>query len=95
MCPIRSRICTNYNAPTGALDSGNSKVLMESIQFMNENMGTTVLVVTHDIIVSSYTNRALFIKDGSVYEEVKMKGLSANEKLKILMNMEAKMGRKV
>lgn len=80
--------------PTGALDSGNSRVLMESIQFMNENMGTTVLVVTHDIMVSSCTNRVVFIKDGRVYEEVSMKGLTTEEKLKRLMNMEAEMGRK-
>jgi putative ABC transport system ATP-binding protein len=75
--------------PTGALDSGNSRILMETIKQLNDSIGTTILIVTHDIIVSSYTDRTLYIKDGRIYEDLNMKGLSADEKLKRLMNLEA------
>ena len=79
--------------PTGALDSGNSQDLMEWISSMNRDNDTTVLVVTHDILVSCYAERTLFLKDGIVYEELAMKDMSSDEKLRRLMDVEARIRR--
>lgn len=79
--------------PTGALDSGNSQELMEWISSMNRKNGTTILVVTHDILVSCYAGRTLFLKDGMVYEELAMKDMSSDEKLRKLMDVEARIRR--
>lgn len=79
--------------PTGALDSGNSQELMEWISSMNRDNDTTVLVVTHDILVSCYAERTLFLKDGMVYEELAMKDMSSDEKLRRLMDVEARIRR--
>ena len=46
--------------PTGALDSANSKSLMQTFSFMNQNLGSTILMVTHDAVVGSYASRVLF-----------------------------------
>lgn len=46
--------------PTGALDSKNSKLLMQSFAMMNEKLHSTILMVTHDAIVGSYAERVLF-----------------------------------
>ena len=46
--------------PTGALDSANSKSLMQTFSFMNQNFGSTILMVTHDAVVGSYASRVLF-----------------------------------
>lgn len=56
--------------PTGALDSHNSRILMEQFVLMNESFGCSVLMVTHDAVMASYAKRALFLRDGKLYEEL-------------------------
>lgn len=56
--------------PTGALDSANSKKLMETLLFMNERMHATILMVTHDALVGSFAKRVLFLKDGKIWNEL-------------------------
>lgn len=56
--------------PTGALDSANSKSLMRTFAFMNEKLGSTILMVTHDAVVGSYASRVLFLKDGRIWNEL-------------------------
>lgn len=56
--------------PTGALDSRNSKKLMETFRSMNRAFGSTILMVTHDPVVGSYADRVLFLKDGKVWNEL-------------------------
>ena len=56
--------------PTGALDSKASKNLLEIMTTMNRDMGATILMVTHDAYSASYAKRALFLKDGRVFNEL-------------------------
>lgn len=56
--------------PTGALDSKNSRNLMQTFQMMNQSLGSTILMVTHDPVVGSYADRVLFLKDGKIWSEV-------------------------
>lgn len=56
--------------PTGALDSTSSKVVMESLADINEQQGTTLMLVTHDPFAASYCQRILFIKDGRLAAEI-------------------------
>ena len=56
--------------PTGALDSKNSKALMETFVSMNESLGSSIMLVTHDPVVGSYAPRVLFLKDGKVWSEL-------------------------
>ena len=56
--------------PTGALDSKSSRVLLENMVGMNESLGITVLMVTHDAFAASYCKRILFIKDGKIFNEI-------------------------
>lgn len=56
--------------PTGALDSKNSKNLMELFCLMNSSLGSTILMVTHDATVASYSDRVIFLKDGAIYTEI-------------------------
>ena len=56
--------------PTGALDSANSKSLMQTFTLMNEQLGSTILMVTHDAVVGSYASRILFLKDGMIWNEL-------------------------
>ena len=56
--------------PTGALDSANSKGLMQTFTRMNRDLGSTILMVTHDAVVGSYASRVLFLKDGKIWNEL-------------------------
>jgi putative ABC transport system ATP-binding protein len=56
--------------PTGALDSMNSKQLMKTFGQMNQSLGSTILMVTHDPVVGSYASRVLFLKDGKIWSEI-------------------------
>lgn len=56
--------------PTGALDSKASKNLLEIMTQMNQSMGATILMVTHDPYSASYARRVLFLKDGRLFNEL-------------------------
>lgn len=56
--------------PTGALDSKSARMLLESFKALNEEMNTTILMVTHDAFTASFCRRILFIKDGKMFHEL-------------------------
>lgn len=58
------------NAPTGALDSKSSKMLLEKFKFLNKELSATILMVTHDAFTASYADRVIFIKDGKIFNEI-------------------------
>ena len=57
--------------PTGALDSHSSQMLLSTIQSINEMLGATILMVTHDAFSASYANRILFLRDGTIFTEIR------------------------
>jgi cell division transport system ATP-binding protein len=56
--------------PTGALDSRSAQMLLTTIQTMNQELGATILMVTHDAFTASYAKRILFLKDGQIFTEI-------------------------
>lgn len=56
--------------PTGALDSKSSRLLLERFESLNNDLNTTILMVTHDAFTASYAHRILFIKDGKIFNEL-------------------------
>lgn len=56
--------------PTGALDSHSAQTLLETFTNLNQSMGATILMVTHDAFSASYCSRILFLKDGKIFHEL-------------------------
>lgn len=56
--------------PTGALDSKSAKQLLGTFVTLNERLGATILMVTHDAFTASYADRIIFIKDGKIFNEI-------------------------
>lgn len=56
--------------PTGALDSRSAQTLLETFTDLNQRMGATILMVTHDAFSASYCGRILFLKDGRIFHEL-------------------------
>ena len=56
--------------PTGELDEQASVQILELLREINENLGVTVLIVTHDEAVSDHVRRTIQIRDGRTSTEV-------------------------
>lgn len=78
--------------PTGALDSKNARLLLESLEAMNRQYQATVLMVTHDSFAASYTNRVLFIRDGRIFTELRRGDSPRREFFDRIMEVVAMMG---
>ena len=52
--------------PTGALDSTTGKQVMEMFSKINQEQGTTVIIVTHDPGIGASTERCIKILDGQL-----------------------------
>ena len=54
--------------PTGALDRGSGKEVLKLFQQLND-MGNTIVMITHDLSVAEHAKRVVRIVDGCLYEE--------------------------
>ena len=65
--------------PTGALDSKSSKQLLNSFEYLNKELSSTILMVTHDAFTASYATRVIFIKDGKIFNELNKGDMSRKD----------------
>ena len=65
--------------PTGALDSKSSKQLLNIFEYLNNELKSTILMVTHDAFTASYASRVIFIKDGKIFNEIQKGDSSRKE----------------
>ncbi|MBE7702826.1 MAG: ABC transporter ATP-binding protein [Cyanobacteria bacterium SIG28] len=59
--------------PTGNLDTKTSIDVMEFFVNLNENLGKTIVLVTHEPDIAEYTKRILKFKDGKIIEDIRRK----------------------
>ena len=52
--------------PTGNLDSSTGKKIMEILTEFHRRKGKTIIVVTHDPNIASYSQELVYIKDGQI-----------------------------
>lgn len=64
--------------PTGALDSKAADELLALFERINQ-MGQTILMVTHSVKAASNAGRVLFIKDGEVFHQIYRGGNTKDE----------------
>ncbi|MFF2449426.1 ABC transporter ATP-binding protein [Neobacillus sp. NPDC058068] len=58
--------------PTGALDSKSTEEIMSILAEINQK-GTTVMLVTHDVKVAAKSQRILFMVDGNIVAQKKIR----------------------
>ena len=54
--------------PTGNLDSNSSKQVISTLSYINQKLGKTIVMVTHDPKMASYCDRIILLKDGRILD---------------------------
>ncbi|GAA2252974.1 ABC transporter ATP-binding protein [Actinomadura luteofluorescens] len=52
--------------PTGALDTGNARAVLELLREVVHEAGRTVVMVTHDPVAAAHADRVVFLSDGRI-----------------------------
>jgi putative ABC transport system ATP-binding protein len=56
--------------PTGNLDSRTSAEILSFMRQAVREFGQTIVMVTHDAVAASYADRAVFLADGHIVDEI-------------------------
>lgn len=54
--------------PTGNLDSKNSEIVLNMLRHSNQELGQTVLMITHNPEAAAYGDRIIHMRDGEIVE---------------------------
>jgi putative ABC transport system ATP-binding protein len=60
--------------PTGNLDSHSSEEVVHLLRRATDEWGRTVILVTHDPHIAAYADRIIFLRDGRIVDENRLKG---------------------
>jgi putative ABC transport system ATP-binding protein len=55
--------------PTGNLDSTASDVILQMLRRSVDELGQTIVIVTHDPLAAAYADRIVFLNDGQIVRE--------------------------
>lgn len=73
--------------PTGNLDSKSSAAVIDAFVTAKEELGATILMVTHDAAAASHSDRVVALADGQVVRELKRESTPGNFMEEILQFM--------
>ncbi|MCD7894187.1 MAG: ABC transporter ATP-binding protein [Erysipelotrichaceae bacterium] len=75
--------------PTGNLDSVNSNELLKTLQQLNQENGVTIIMVSHDPLIASYSSRLIYIKDGRIEQTLERKDLTQEKYFQHIVEINA------
>ncbi|MFL8938581.1 ABC transporter ATP-binding protein [Rossellomorea oryzaecorticis] len=78
--------------PTGALDSKSASDLLNKLGGLNDQLESTIVMVTHDPVAASYCSRVVFIKDGRIYTQLNKGDQSRQAFFKDIMKTQGVLG---
>jgi putative ABC transport system ATP-binding protein len=55
--------------PTGALDSATGVLVLEAIERIHEELGTSTVLITHNVVIADMADRVLVMGDGTIHRE--------------------------
>ncbi|MDU0479188.1 ABC transporter ATP-binding protein [Staphylococcus chromogenes] len=73
--------------PTGNLDSNSSREVLDILRTAVDELGQTVVIVTHDAKAASFADRVIFLADGKLVHE--LYNPTSEDILQVMAKMEA------
>ncbi len=74
--------------PTGNLDSKSGTAVLQLLRRSCDDLGQTIVMVTHDPRAASYANRVVFLKDGEIVRDLPIQHrAAANEDIRAIMDV--------
>jgi putative ABC transport system ATP-binding protein len=67
--------------PTGALDSKTGLLVLKAIEQVNQELGTTTVLITHNAVISGMADRIITLSDGEIKSDTTNKNKIKPEKL--------------
>lgn len=67
--------------PTGALDFKTGKIVLDAISKINRELGTTTVIITHNVGIAAIADRILEMRDGSLVSDRINKNKMSTEEL--------------
>lgn len=67
--------------PTGALDFKTGKIVLDAISKINRELGTTTVVITHNVGIAAIADRVLEMRDGSMVSDRRNRNKMSTEDL--------------
>jgi putative ABC transport system ATP-binding protein len=74
--------------PTGNLDSRSGAEVLSLLRRSVDEFGQTIVMVTHDPVAAAYTDRVVFLADGTVVDE--LRDPSRDSVLELMTSMDAR-----
>lgn len=68
--------------PTGALDAATGITVLQAIQRINQQLGTTTAVITHNATIGQMADRIVTMHDGRIAEDVRVERKMAVQDLR-------------
>jgi putative ABC transport system ATP-binding protein len=65
--------------PTGNLDTKTGSTIMDLLRRSCDELGQTVIIVTHDPRAASYADRIVFLRDGQIVNDMRFEQGSENQ----------------
>ena len=81
--------------PTGNLDSVNSAELMKIFQKLNSESGVTIIMVTHDPLITSYSSRLIYIRDGNIEQTLERGDMTQDEYFRKIVDINSTESREI
>lgn len=57
--------------PTGALDSPTAVLVLQAIERIHAELGTTTALITHNSVIAEMASRVLYMRDGQIHQEIR------------------------
>jgi putative ABC transport system ATP-binding protein len=78
--------------PTGNLDSKTGTAIMELLRRSCDELGQTIVEVTHDPRAAAYADRVVFLRDGQIIHEIRCDGMDKiGQRLRLIMDVMEKL----
>ena len=74
--------------PTGSVDGATASGILEALRRINQQLGVTVVIVTHDRRIAQQVDRVVAIRDGRTSSEFIRRGSYASEVAQLAAHME-------